>query len=152
MLLERICKCLKKHNISYAVVGGFAVALHGVPRGTVDIDFIVSFEEAAFVGVEKALRSIGFQPRLPVTGREVFQFRKEYIEQRNLIAWSFYNPTNPIEIVDIIITDNLDDNSAVEKTIADWKVRVISKKDLIRMKKRSGRPQDLADVAGLEKV
>lgn len=149
--LEKVCKCLDMNGISYAIVGGYAVALHGAPRGTVDVDFIVGFEERVFIGVEAALKSIGLLPRLPVTAKDIFQFRQEYIENRNLIAWSFYNPKNPVEIVDIIITDNLDDYSVVEKKLASLRIKVLSKSDLIRMKKKSGRAQDLLDVQALEK-
>ena len=150
--LERVCACLEKNKIPYALVGGYAVALHGATRGTVDIDFIVRFQEADFIALEKALGSIGLKPRLPVTAKEVFQFRQEYIEQRNLIAWSFINPNNPLEIVDVIITENLADCSVATKDFGKLKVKVLSKKDLIKMKKKSGRPQDLLDVDALERL
>lgn len=152
ILLEKVCKCLSSNRIPYAIVGGYAVALHGALRGTIDIDFIIPFEEEIFVATEKALKSIGLQSRLPITAKEVFQFRKEYIEKRNLIAWSFYNPQNPMEIIDIIITENLDDCTVIEKKIASSKIKILSKKDLIMMKKKSGRPQDLLDVEALEKI
>jgi hypothetical protein len=150
--LEKVCNCLESNGIVYALVGGYAVALHGAPRGTIDLDFIISFEEKTFILVEESLKKIGLVPRLPVTAKEIFQFRKEYIEQRNLIAWSFYDPKNPINIVDIIITENLDDCSVVTKKLARSSIKVIAKKDLIKMKKKSGRPQDLVDVEALEKI
>lgn len=151
-LLEKICRCFAENHISYAIVGGYAVALHGAPRGTIDIDFIIPLEESSFIATEQALNSIGIVSRLPVSAREVFQFRQEYITRRNLIAWSFYNPQNPMEIVDIIITSALEDFSIVEKQIASTKIKLIAKRDLIKMKKLSGRPQDLLDVAALEKT
>ena len=152
IFLERVCLCLESNKIPYAVVGGYAVALHGAVRGTVDVDFIISLQEDIFVAVEKAMNSLGLHSRLPVTAKEVFHFRKEYIENRNLIAWSFVNLKNPMEVVDIIITDNLDDCAIVEKKVATSKIKILSKKDLIKMKKRSGRPQDLSDVEALEKL
>ncbi len=151
-ILEKIVSCLTKNNISYAIVGGYAVALHGAPRGTIDVDLVIRLEEAAYIALEAALKSIGMVPRLPVTAREVLRFRREYIERRNLIAWSFYNPENPLEMVDVIITENLDDFSLIEKKIFSAKIKVISKKDLIKMKERSGRPQDLLDVEALKKL
>ncbi|MBP6217019.1 MAG: hypothetical protein KA436_00365 [Oligoflexales bacterium] len=151
-LLEKICTALKSHSVSYAVVGGYAVALHGALRGTIDIDFIIKHEEEAFIATELALKSIGLQPRLPVTASEVFHFRKEYLEKRNLIAWSFYNPKNPIEIVDVIMTENLENCSVIEKKISSSKIFVLSKIDLIKMKRKSGRPQDLMDLEALEKI
>lgn len=150
--LEKICQCFQAHGIPYAVVGGYAVALHGAPRGTLDIDFIIPLEERFYLGVEKALQSIGMRSRLPVTAKEIFNFRNEYIENRNLIAWSFYNPADASEVVDIIITEDLNNCFVLEKNFAKMNVKVISKKDLIRMKKKSGRPQDLIDIQSLEKL
>lgn len=150
--LEKVCSCFEAQNIAYAIVGGYAVALHGAARGTVDVDFIVNHKEKTFIAVEAALKSIGLVSRLPVTAREVFQFRKEYIEKRNLIAWSFYHPRNPVDIVDIIITDNIEDFSVIEKKMANSTIKVLSKSDLIKMKKKSGRPQDLLDIEALEKL
>lgn len=150
--LQKVCSCFEKHKIPYAIVGGYAVALLGAARGTIDVDFITKLEEQTFLKIEEAFKSLGFVSRLPVTAKEVFTFRQEYIEKRNLIAWSFYNPRNPLEIVDIIITENLDDCTTVNKTLDGQKIKVLSKTDLIRMKKKSGRPQDLIDIEALEKL
>lgn len=150
--LERVCVCLEKNEIPYALVGGCAVALHGAVRGTIDLDFIIRFQEEDFVALEKALASIGLKPTLPVTAKQVFQFREEYIEHRNLIAWSFVNLANPIEVVDIIITKNLVDCSTMNKNLGHTQVKVLCKKDLIKMKKESGRPQDLLDIEALERL
>lgn len=73
----------------YAIVGGYAVALHGAPRGTIDIDFIIPLQERFYLGVEKALQSIGMRGRLPVTAKEIFQFRNEYIEKAILLLGNF---------------------------------------------------------------
>ncbi|MHB1948967.1 MAG: nucleotidyltransferase domain-containing protein [Gammaproteobacteria bacterium] len=150
--LQKVCACFEKYKIPYAIVGGYAVALLGATRGTVDVDFITRLEEQIFLKIEEAFKSLGFVSRLPVTAKEVFMFRQEYIEKRNLIAWSFYNPRNPLEIVDIIITENLDDFTTVNRTLDGQKIKVLSKADLIRMKKKSGRPQDLIDIEALEKL
>lgn len=150
--LEKVCTCLDKHQIPYALVGGCAVALHGASRGTVDVDFIVRFREQDFIALEQAMASIGLKSRLPVTAKEMFQFREEYIRERNLIGWSFVNSSNPIEVVDVIITKNLADCSTISKNIGNHKVKILSKKDLIKMKKEAGRPQDLLDVSALERL
>lgn len=150
--LQKVCTCFENHKIPYAIVGGYAVALLGAARGTVDVDFITKLEEQTFLKIEEAFKSLGFIARLPVTAKEVFAFREEYIEKRNLIAWSFYNPRNPLEIVDIIITEDLNECTTVNKTLDGKKIKVLSKADLIRMKRKSGRPQDLIDIEALEKL
>jgi len=40
MLIEKVVKSLSRHHVKYILVGGYAVALHGAVRGTVDIDFL----------------------------------------------------------------------------------------------------------------
>jgi hypothetical protein len=146
----RICLALDKANVKYAIVGGYAVALHGVVRGTVVLDVIINHTEEAFVDCEKTLIGLGFKSRLPVTAKQVFQFRAEYIEHRNLIAWSFYNLENPIEIIDVIIPYDLASMSTIKKRAFGNQFHVLSIEDLIKIKKISARPQDLEDVKALE--
>ncbi|MEO7165386.1 MAG: hypothetical protein ABI041_20870 [Bdellovibrionia bacterium] len=152
MFLVRLATALESNKIHYAIVGGYAVALHGAVRGTVDVDLVLNLAEKDFVGAERVFKQLGLESRLPVGGAQVFQFRKEYIENRNLIAWSFYNPQNPIETVDIIITHNAKLMKIVKIRAFDCELRVASLPDLIEMKKQSGRPQDLADIDALEKL
>lgn len=150
--LEKICGALQDADVRYAVVGGHAVALHGVVRGTLDIDVVVHWTRATLVRAEAALNAIGLVSRLPVTAREVYDFRDEYIRNRNLTAWNFSNPDNPLEQVDIIITDDLAGKRRKAVTLPTGPVHVLAVPDLIAMKRRSGRPQDLEDVRALEKL
>jgi len=138
--------------VPYGLVGGYAVALHGAVRGTLDIDLVLRFDEKQFVRAERALRSIGFESRLPVTAPEVFRFREEYIENRNLTAWSFVNPAVPSELVDVVLTHNLDDLEIETVRVEGRTIRIVALDDLIAMKRRSGRPQDKEDVRALEVV
>jgi len=138
--------------VRYALVGGYAVALHGVIRGTVDIDVAIALEAGQFLAVEQAMVSIGLQPRLPVTAEEVFKFREEYIRNRNLTAWSFVHPNNPLEVVDILITEDARKIKTVEKKVDRQRIQVANIDDLIRMKKVSNRPQDIEDIKALEQL
>ena len=45
MFLIRLVRALDKHKVDYAIVGGYAVALHGAIRGTVDVDLVLGFSE-----------------------------------------------------------------------------------------------------------
>lgn len=152
MFIKTVIECLNTHKVAYALVGGYAVALHGAVRGTIDVDIVIQLSKTAFRKAENALLSIGLKPRLPVSADEVFDFREEYINNKNLIAWSFINPDRPSEIVDIIITDNLKDIKTVTKSALGLKVKVASIPDLIRLKKAAGREQDLLDIKALEKL
>ena len=61
MFLLRVTAALAKARVPYGLVGGYAVALHGAVRGTMDIDLVIRLEEAQFVRAERALRSIGLR-------------------------------------------------------------------------------------------
>ena len=150
MFIHQVCEVLHKAKIPYAVVGGYAVALHGVPRGTFDIDFVILWSLANLKKTELALKSIGLVSRIPVDAESVFNFRDEYIQKRNLIAWNFYDPINPSHEVDIIITFDLKDASIHTIKTDSGNIKILSRKDLIAMKKASGRPQDLEDIRSLE--
>lgn len=149
MFISRVCHQFKKYKVPYAVVGGYAVVLHGVTRGTVDIDVVLEWSEASLEKAFQALQEIGLISRLPIDSQSVFHFRQEFIEKRNLIAWNFFNPSNPTEQVDIIINYDLKSEQVkvVKSKFGD--IRLLDKKSLIEMKKKSGRPQDIEDVLAL---
>lgn len=150
MLIYKVTDALEKHHVSYAIAGGFAVALHGAVRGTLDVDIILKLNEEDYKNAEKALTALGMKPRLPVTAAEIFNFRDEYIQKRNLIAWSFFHPERPSEIVDIVITHDLKKMKIKHICAEGRTLCILAKKDLIAMKKESGRPQDLEDIQALE--
>ena len=152
MFILRVAQVLDDYRVDYAVAGGFAVALHGAVRGTLDVDLVLVQTETNYARAEEALHSIGLQARLPVTAKEVCRFRKEYILKRNMIAWSFYNPNRPSEIVDVLITRDLRKMKARSIFYGRYRIKILSLQDLIRMKKESNRPQDRADVEALQEI
>lgn len=152
MLLKRLIAELNAQKIKYALAGGYAVALHGAVRGTVDVDILVTLDERSLSKVEAVMHSLGLTSKIPVSAKEIANFRKEYIEQRNLKAWSFVNVNFPIEVVDILILYDLADFKTVTKNTAFGSVNVVAIDDLIRMKELAGRDQDLEDVKALKQI
>lgn len=150
--LEKICTALREAGIRYAVVGGYAVALHGAVRGTVDIDIVLAWSRKAIAGTEKALNEIGLVSRLPLSADDIFDFRDEYVENRNLVAWNFYDPADLSVQVDIVITYDLKGRKTRRIELPGGPVPILAIRDLIEMKRESGRPQDIEDVAALEKL
>ena len=150
--LEKACAALSASDVKYAVVGGHAVALHGAVRGTVDVDVVISWSLVGLRRVEAALANIGLVSRLPITAEDVYQFRDEYINKRNLIAWNFYNPNDLSEQFDLVINTDLKGKRTQRVTLSSGDIRILSRRDLIVMKKESGRPQDLEDVSALERL
>jgi len=150
--VERVCKALGEAGVRYALVGGYAVALHGAPRGTIDIDIALRWTLDDLTRTERALNGIGLVSSLPVNARDIHQYRDEYIQERKLVAWNFHNPSDPLEQVDIIIAYDLSGKNTTTVELSMTTVHILSIDDLISMKRQSGRAQDLEDAAALEKL
>ena len=45
LVVEKLITAFKDDGISYALMGGFALGLWGVPRATVDVDFLVNKDD-----------------------------------------------------------------------------------------------------------
>ena len=153
MFIHEVCDALENEKVPYAIVGGYAVAFHGFMRGTLDIDVVIHWTLENLQKAEKALHRIGLISLLPIDSTTLFHFRDEYILKRNLIAWNFYHPLSPQKQVDLIINYDLKNlNHTKTFQILGTKVQVLTLKDLIKMKKKAGRPQDLIDIAALESL
>jgi hypothetical protein len=152
LFLNRICCALADKGVRYAIVGGHAVALHGAVRGTVDVNIALAWKLDTVRKAEQALTGIGLVSRLPISADDVFQFHDEYIRNRNLIGWNFYNPSNPSEQVDIVITYDLKGKKISTIDTTGGPIRILSRADLIKMKRASARLQDIEDAKALEKL
>lgn len=150
MLLYEIADAFEQANIKYSLVGGYALALHGIVRATVDVDFVLNLKLADFENAEKVLAKLGLQSRLPIRAQDVIQMRKEYIENRNLLAWSFVDYKNPARQVDILIIHDLKNLKTEKISVAGRKIVVASLEELLKMKTTAGRPQDLVDISSIK--
>lgn len=150
--IEKICRALNDAGVRFAVIGGYAVALYGLPRGTIDVDIALYWTLQDLVRTEAVLKKLGLTSILPVTARDVYERRDEYIQNRNLVAWNFRNPDRPLEQVDIIINYDLKGKLTNDVEMPQTTIPVLSVDDLIEMKRLSGREQDLEDAAALEKL
>ena len=150
MFIARICNLFHENNIPFAVVGGYAVAMHGVARGTFDVDIITVIDEENLRKIETALNSIGMRPILPVSAGDLFANLEKYKRERNLVAWNFMHPTRMRDSLDIVITDDMRDFEIIEVDSDFGKIPTLSLDSLIQMKSRVNREQDLKDIAALK--
>jgi len=147
-----------KKNIKYLIVGGLAVNLHGVPRVTQDIDIIISTDRNNILKITGILKALSYKPRLPVNPEDLAEpdIVREWIENRNMKAFSFYHQQDNFKVIDIVIFHNLDFNIAfknkIVKKINEFEIYLSSIDNLIKLKEYSGRDQDLSDVEMLKKV
>ncbi len=59
---EELLRLLEKHKVDYMIVGGYAVAFHGYPRFTKDIDLFYDVSTDNLERLRCALMEFGFQP------------------------------------------------------------------------------------------
>lgn len=158
MFFEELVRALDKHGVGYALVGGVAVNLHGVPRMTYDVDLVVRTDHATLGACRLALTELGLQCRLPLVLESLSDptERGRLEQDRNLVAVTFTDPTNPLREVDVLVAPSVDPDGIVARSVVrsagSFEVRIADVADLLRMKRSAGRPQDLADVAHLERL
>ena len=158
MFLRELVQALHDDGIPYCVVGGLAVNLHGVPRTTYDVDIVVATSAESLAATARCLERLGLRPRLPVRLEDFAspEYRREMLEERNLVAVSFADPADPLREVDVLVNPPVDGDllvaGAVEMSLSQIPIRVVSREHLIALKRASGRQQDLADVAHLERL
>ena len=133
---------LNKNNVRYLLVGGWAVAAHGHPRTTKDIDFLISVEKNNIVKLKKALYEFGAPPINFEDFNKEGSFIKMGIEP---IRIDIIKEASGIDLDDCYIRKKI-------MKIEGIKIKVISLEDLIINKKASGRSQDIADAEKLEKL
>lgn len=137
-----ILSALSEEGVECLLVGAYAVAAHGLPRATGDIDIWVQPSPTNAERVWKALIRFG----APLT---------------DLNVEDFTIPGRVVQIgvapcrIDLLttITAVAFDEAWRDRLVVDvdgLRVAVISRDHLIRNKKMTGRPQDKADVARLE--
>ncbi|MCB0351504.1 MAG: nucleotidyltransferase [Bdellovibrionales bacterium] len=149
MLLYDVVDAFDKAKLKYVLIGGYALALHGVVRATIDVDFVLQLRMADYMLAEKTLKEIGLTSRLPISATDVITMRKEYIKNRNLKAWSFVDNSAPSRQVDILITHDMAKVSSQKMSVAGRRIAVATLEALLKMKIQAGRPQDLIDVQSI---
>ena len=135
---------LHSNGVDYLIVGGHAVAFHGYPRFTGDLDIWVRADPENAERLARVFAAFGFAETAALTA--IFS------EPGSMLQLGL--PPNRIDVLSRIsgiefaeawvgrITANLDGLS----------VTLIGAEELLRNKRASGRPKDLADVDEITKI
>ena len=132
-LLEKICAHFNAGDLSYALVGGYAAAFYGAKQPALSIDIVLQWNKQSLDSASKLLNDIGLISHLPITSTEIYEFRDEYIKNRNLSAWHFQNPNDSSEQVNIIITYSLPPKKVKELDINGTTIPVLELSELAKM-------------------
>jgi hypothetical protein len=139
---KELLECFNEHNVRYLIIGAFALAWHGHPRYTGDLDIYIDPAPANAARTLSALTDLGFG-------------------SLGLTQADFETPDRVVQLgiapvrVDILTSISGVDWSAawsgsVPGTYADVAVRYLGKEQYRANKLASGRAKDLADLESLK--
>ena len=141
---KEMLQCLADEDVKFLLVGAYALAAHGYPRATMDIDIWVMPSPENAEAVLRALRRFG---------APVGELTLDDLQADDTVFQIGVAPRR----IDIItgasglrFGDALSHSIKIE--IEGIEVRVLSIDDLIRNKRASGRTRDLADIEALESL
>jgi len=142
--LREFVELLNSRKIKYLLVGGHAVAFHGHPRYTGDVDFLIDTSPENAAQVAAAVSDFGFGS----LGLKEGDFREtEMVIQLG-------RAPNRIDLLTSVAAVSFEEawKTRVQASLDGLPVWVISKDLLVQNKLAAARPQDLADVAKLREI
>ena len=132
---------LNARSVRYLVVGGYAVAVHGLPRYTGDFDAWIWLSE------ENAQKVLGVLEEFGFGGFDITE--EDFTREDSVVQLGY--PPHRIDLLTSISGVTFEDawSRRLNVEIEGEVVGFIGREDLITNKRAVGRPQDLADVARL---
>jgi hypothetical protein len=149
-LLRELCE----HDVEFVLIGGFALAFHGAPRGTKDVDVVPDPTPANIARLWEALQALEARPS------EHGDFRNEEMPVPTLEGmleggnWSLDTRRGRLDVMQWVAgVDGYDElrRRAVmdEPPEIGRPIWIAGRDDLVTMKEEAGRPQDLIDIRAL---
>ncbi len=138
---KEFIQSLNNNQVRYLVIGGYAVAVHGRPRYTKDLDVWIEMTPDNAARMVKALEQFGFGSLGLQAG--------DFLVPRQIIQLG-----HPPNRIDLIFTPAGVDfqtcyETRVEVKIDDIIVNFVDLENLRKNKRAVGRLQDLADLENL---
>ena len=134
---------LDERDLDYALAGALALAIHGAPRATADIDLLVPADQLQ--PVLDVARGLGFDlPAMPMRFADGLEIRR--------VSKIVDDDTLTLDLMPV--NDNLAPIWAdrIELETEFGSVWVVSRDGLIQMKAWAGRDQDQADIRRLREL
>lgn len=143
-LTQRVLAALEREGARYVVFGAVALAIHGLPRATEDLDLFIEPDRDNIERVKAALRSVFDDPCIDeITAEDLLG---EYPAVQ-------YNPPDGAFHVDLLTRlgelFQFDTLEAERRRFGDVTVSVVTPTMLYRMKRGTVRPKDWGDAARL---
>lgn len=141
-----VIDCLNAESAEFVVVGAFALAAHGLPRASGDIDLFVRPSHANAVRVHSALRGFG----APLEAAKV---TVEDFETPGTV-YQIGLPPRRIDILTKISGVTFEEAwaSRISREIDGRSVAFVGRNELLRNKRAAGRSKDLVDAEAIERL
>lgn len=139
----KLVEGLTERSIEYALCGGMAVAVHGFPRATIDIDLIVLSE--SLNDILSLAHDLGYTMR----GKDL-SFAKGAIEIRRVSKID--SASGDLISLDLLLVTSQIERIWKDRIETDWeshRLSVVSREGLIALKQLRGSGQDLDDIEKL---
>ena len=153
---------LTKKDIRYLVVGAVGLILSGYTRYTADLDLLVDLETENLKKIVQVMEETNYKPRPPVPAVELIdpEKRKIWNEEKNLKAFTFIDPKNPLDNLDLLIYSDVDFDEAWKRKqtlyVNETPIYIASLEDLTFLKenavKNRALPKDLYDLEVLKEL
>jgi len=140
------------------VAGGIAVNLYGIERATADVDIIIKLVDTNLRNFVDVAKGLGLKPKIPVRLDDFLdaEKRKEWTKEKGMMVFSLYDVKNPFFLLAVFVEMPFDFDAVYKKRkiikFEDTGIPVVPIRELIRMKEKSKRPQDEADIFYLKKI
>ncbi len=140
--LNRLLVAFDDNDLDYAVCGGLAMAIHGFPRMTMDIDVLIREET-----LDQAFQ-IANQNGFDIRGLDM-SFSDPRVEIRR-VSKVIGGVVLCLDL--LLVFDEIEEVWSTRERLPYMgrEVSVVSNQGLIFLKRRAGRPQDIADIHRIE--
>jgi hypothetical protein len=137
-----ILSLFNEEGVKYMVVGAYALAYHGLPRATGDIDIWIHRSGENADRVWRALSRFGVP---------LYDLTKEDLSRPETVFQIGVAPRR-IDILTTIDAVDFEEAEAEQRKVEIEGIRIpiIGRNHLVQNKRAAGRPQDKADLAWLE--
>ncbi len=147
----KLFAALWQHRVEYVAIGGIAMQAHGGQRLTQDLDIAISTSSENLKRLGRALSEVDARILGP-DGQ-----RSDAPPSATLLAssdrWHLISDHGPLDVVTVPAHLGSFEQMrarAHETPLGEMTVPIAHREDLLKMKRASGRPQDLVDVEFLE--
>lgn len=138
-----VCEIMK---LEFAIMGGIAVRVHGIPRPTFDVDLELSVDHSQLIEFFDRCEKLGY-----TVGDTYRSGWRDEVGGMPLVKVKTYLPAGNSVDVDVFINETPFQQSIMQRRqhfdLSDRSIPFVTPEDLVLLKLLANRPRDLGDIA-----